>query len=696
MTNIVRRTTSLFLFFVLVTTGALAQQQRARSDEPSAARLRTDVTYLASDKLDGRRTGTPGAEEAARYIADEFKRLGLKPGASRQINYSAGQSKSEEQHATYLQTFPYVASVEAGKGNAMAFTRKLGEMVGGTPAPALDLRVGEDWMPLAWSANGRIERSGVVYVGYGITANDLNHDDYANVDVKDKIALAFVGTPDGDNPHGQFVRYNDLRFKAAAARDHGARALLLIAREENFKDDKLAHLHLDDNAAGDAGLPVVVISRQVARSAIEAAAMPAVRFEILEGALNAQPASAPANGASQPAAAQPTATAGAAAPAKNFSAALNNVAFSVTTDLMRREAPAANVIGVLPGSDVKVQDELIIIGAHYDHLGRGGQGSLAPREGEIHHGADDNASGTAALLELARLFSAARPRRTLVFIAFSGEEEGLLGSAYYVKQPARPLAQTVAMINMDMVGRLKEDKLNVGGVGTAAEWRELVARTNNELKVHVMAGGPVAERAGAPAEVPIVTAANGQVVATAAPGQRFTLALSEDGYGPSDHSSFYSKQIPVLFFWTGTHEDYHKPSDTADKINYDGEARIVALVRDVVRSVDANDKRPTYTQAKSDNTQGRSMGFRVYLGTIPNYADSNDGLKLDGVRDDSPAAKAGLQAGDRIIKLAGRDIHNVYDYTYALGEMKAGQEYEVEIVRGTERLTLKLTPAARK
>jgi PDZ domain/Peptidase family M28 len=252
------------------------------------------------------------------------------------------------------------------------------------------------------------------------------------------------------------------------------------------------------------------------------------------------------------------------------------------------------------------------------------------------------------------------------------------------------------MINMDMVGRLQDDKLNVGGVGTAAEWRELVAHMNNELKVHVTANAAVAERAAAPAEVPIVTAANGQVIATAAPGQRFTLALSDDGYGPSDHSSFYSKQIPVLFFWTGTHEDYHKPSDTADKINYDGEARIVALVRDIVRGVDADDKRPTYTQAKSDNTQGRSMGFRVYLGTIPNYADSNDGLKLDGVRDDSPAAKAGLQAGDRIVKLAGRDIHNVYDYTYALGEMKAGQEYEVEVVRGTERLTLKLTPAARK
>jgi aminopeptidase YwaD len=151
----------------------------------------------------------------------------------------------------------------------------------------------------------------------------------------------------------------------------------------------------------------------------------------------------------------------------------------------------------------------------------------------------------------------------------------------------------------------------------------------------------------------------------------------------------------VLFFWTGTHDDYHKPSDTADKINYADEARILSLVRRMVYDIDTNDKRPLYTVAKSEST-GRASGFRVYLGTIPNYADSNDGLLLDGVRDDSPAAKAGIKAGDKIVKLAGRDVRNVYDYTYALGEMKAGQEYEVELMRAGERITLKITPAARK
>jgi aminopeptidase YwaD len=194
----------------------------------------------------------------------------------------------------------------------------------------------------------------------------------------------------------------------------------------------------------------------------------------------------------------------------------------------------------------------------------------------------------------------------------------------------------------------------------------------------------------------IVTGSNGRVVATATPNERFALRLNEDGFGPSDHSSFYLKRVPVLFFFTGSHEDYHKPSDTADRINYAGQARILEFVRQIIYDLQVSDKRPTYTVAKAEGAS-RSMSFRVSLGTIPSYAESTDGLKLDGVRAGSPAETAGLKAGDRIVKLAGRDIKNVYDYTQALSEMKAGQEYEVEVVRdGGQRLTLKITPAARK
>ncbi|MBC7933470.1 MAG: M20/M25/M40 family metallo-hydrolase, partial [Rubrivivax sp.] len=367
--------------------------------------------------------------------------------------------------------------------------------------------------------------------------------------------------------------------------------------------------------------------------------------------------------------------------------------------IARQEVAAFNVVGILEGSDPGLKSEAIVIGAHYDHLGHGGAGSLAQKEGEVHHGADDNASGVAGMLELARLITTQRPRprRTLVFIAFSGEEEGLLGSNYYVNHPVVPLTNTVAMINMDMIGRMKGKHLIVGGIGTAPEWRSMIESANLLQGMTVTAAvGSSRNNSPPSAGMPIVVAANGQPVVSSDPGKQFQLTLNEDGFGPSDHSSFYAKQVPVLFFWTGTHEDYHKPSDTADKINYEDEARILGLIGRIVQSIDSSDKRPTYTLARKTEPAGRSTGFRVYLGTIPNYADTNDGLLLDGVRDDSPAAKAGLKAGDRIVKLAGRDVRNVYDYTYALGEMKAGQEYEVEILRGTERLRLKLTPAARK
>jgi aminopeptidase YwaD len=333
---------------------------------------------------------------------------------------------------------------------------------------------------------------------------------------------------------------------------------------------------------------------------------------------------------------------------------------NLSVDVVRKEVAAYNVVGVLEGSDRLLKNETIVIGAHYDHLGRGGSGSLAPKSGEIHHGADDNASGTAGVLELARLLTSQRPqpKRTIVFIAFSGEEEGLLGSNYYVNHPVTPLNSVVAMINMDMIGRMKDRKLVIGGVGTAKEWRDMIAQGTTD------------------------------------PARKFELTLNEDGFGPSDHSSFYGKQVPVLFFWTGTHNDYHKPSDTFEKINYDDEARILNLVSYLVKQLDSADKRVTYTTAKTDPAP-RTGGFRVYLGTIPNYGETNDGLLIDGVRDESPAAKAGLKAGDRIVKIGARDVKNVYDYTYALGEMKAGEEYVVEVVRGKEKLTLKITPISR-
>jgi hypothetical protein len=726
----------LIAAIVLSSFASALAQDSAKSTVPDVERLRAYISYLASDKLEGRRTGTPGADAAARYVAEEFKRLGLAPGGDAK-NHQHGKTEARE----YLQEFPYVAGVALGKDNAMTLITRAADGSAWAKPETLDLRVGEDWMPIGFSANASVENAPVVLVGYGITAADQNYDDYKGLDVKGKIAIAFEGTPDGDNPHGRFTRAGELRFKAAAAHAAGAKALVIIAGEEKFKDDRLTSLKYD-NAGGDAGLPVIVISRQAAAKLPEIGGV-AQLAEAEKGARD---------GSSRPA--QPPTK-----PDGNFIVdpiPRVDAAFSITTDVVRKNAPASNVVGVLEGSDQKLKSEVIVIGAHYDHLGRGGEGSLAAREGEIHHGADDNASGTAGLLELARLFSneRARVRRTLVFIAFSGEEEGLIGSSFYVQNPVRPLEQTVAMINMDMIGRLREGALSVGGIGTAAEWRDWVKEANkgynvkldpaltgagsqpdasaesdgggkgqgknkgkdeakSEGKDKVKGKGKdegvvkddgdvlrgvrragVRNTSGEPTPI-IVTGSNGRTAVTATPAERFALRLSEDGFGPSDHSSFYARHIPVLFFFTGSHEDYHKPSDTADRINYEGEARVVQFVRDIVGELQTSDKRPTFAVAKSE-ANSRSMGFRVYLGTIPNYGESTDGLKLDGVREGSPAERAGLKAGDKVVKLAGHDVRNVYDYTQALSEMKAGQEYEVEVLRDGQRLTLKLTPAAKK
>jgi aminopeptidase YwaD len=665
-------------YFLLITVlcGAGLAQHSASTAPPEAERLRQHIMYLASDQLEGRRTGSSGANLAADYIAKEFSRYGLR--RSNGVDLPGMSILEADSPRRYQQEFPYVAGVELGKNNSF--------LLNSQPADNnISLKVGEDWMPLGFSSDGEIRKAKYVFVGYGITAAELKYDDYAGHIMKGWVAIALAGSPDGDNPHGQFARYEDARWKAIAARNAGAKALFIIAQEENFKDDRLARLRYD-NSAGDAGLPVAVISVQTAARLFPSGGPKDVLAALTEEAKTR--------------AKQKTAEAGSTIGPELSgtmirSLPLGGVTLSVSIAVTRHEVAATNVIGILDGSDPLLKKEVIVIGAHYDHLGKGGEGSLAPREGEIHHGADDNASGVAGLLELARIFSAQhpRPKHTIVFMAFSGEEEGLLGSNYYVNHPLMPLANTVAMINMDMIGRMKDNKLIVGGVGTAQEWRDVVAQGNIDPKV--VSTGELASMS-APGKVTAIVGGGGdnmkQVIVRP---ESFALTLNEDGYGPSDHSSFYAKQIPVLFFWTGTHDDYHKPSDTADKINYVDEARVVGLVAQIVVKVDESDKRPTYAVAKSDST-GRSSGFRVYLGTIPNYGDSNDGLLLDGVRDDSPAAKAGLKAGDKIVKLAGRDVRNVYDYTYALGEMKVGQEYEIEIMRAGERVKLKLVPAARK
>ncbi|MGI8786693.1 MAG: M20/M25/M40 family metallo-hydrolase [Pyrinomonadaceae bacterium] len=644
-----------FLLLLSFVFSVSAQKAQFAKSDAAEKNLRSHVEYLASDKLAGRRTGEIGATYAAGYIADMFANYKLKAGIVQAAN---GKTKSN-----YLQTFPFVTSVEmADKGNGFSLDVAKN---GGQKMTFADETA---FKPVGFSPNAGIGNTAVVFVGYGIVSDEAKYDDYKNQNINGRIVVAFEGTPDNDNPHSPFAKF-DARAKALIAKEKGAIGLLLISREAKLEDDKLAGLKYDQTL-GEAALPTMLISRKTGADilATNEAGLKSEEEKFIKKAKGEIDSNAPI---------------------------ISKAVVGLKINLVKKSAEAYNVVGVLEGTDPTLKNEAIVIGAHYDHLGRGGQGSLAVNSTEIHHGADDNASGVAGLLEIARQFSQEKKnKRTIIFIAFGGEEEGLLGSQFYVNNPVFPLAQTVAMINMDMIGRLKDDKLTIGGIGTASEWKEMIEKLNSRT---LISNGLNPINLPSP-KIPMEANANSVAVSDTKliKPEPFVLQLNEDGFGPSDHSSFYAKKIPVLFFFTGTHEDYHKPSDTADKINYDGLLKVENFVAETIKAIDQNPKRPTYTVAKSSNTGGR-MGFNVYLGTVPNYAEgNNDGLLLDGVRDDSPAAKAGIKAGDKITKLAGRDVRNVYDYTFVLGELKAGTEYEVEVLRGAEKLNLKIVPAARK
>jgi Zn-dependent M28 family amino/carboxypeptidase len=702
-----RQLISFFLLtsFVFCVSAQKAQTQKSGADEKN---LRTHVEYLASDKLEGRRTGETGATYTAGYISNLFANYKLKASFNSTAN---GKTKGN-----YLQKFPFVTGVEiADRGNTFSVD------VSKNNEQKMSYLEETAFKPVGFSPNGQIDSRAVVFAGYGIASNELKYDDYANLDVRNKIVVVLDGNADNDSPHSGFARY-DAHAKAKIAKDKGAVGLLLITREAKLENDKLAQIKYDATL-GEAALPTILISRKSGADILNTDEKGLKQIETIAAMSVGQSLN-------------------------SCLAANSNASVDFRVNLIKKEAEAYNVVGILEGNDSTLKNEAIVIGAHYDHLGKGGQGSLAANSKEIHHGADDNASGVSAMLELARQFAKEKKnKRTIIFIAFGGEEEGLLGSQFYVNNPAFPLVKTVAMINMDMIGRLNENKLTIGGIGTAGEWKNLIESTNgnsnllqtansptdnttksviedalkkkgfngvavdiNSDKFPVLRGtipkGKMAEAVataqeankGKPVENQLIESGNLKLrYEEIALTSSFVLALSDDGFGPSDHSSFYGKQIPVLFFFTGTHNDYHKPTDTAEKINYDGLLKITNFVEEIVKAIDANPTKPTYAVAKSSGMAGGRMGFNVSLGTIPNYADgAGDGLLLDGVRDDSPAAKAGIKAGDKIIKLAGKEIRNVSDYTVVLGELKAGTEYEIVVRRNAENLTRKIIPAARK
>jgi aminopeptidase YwaD len=597
----------------LVAAGA-GQSAVAASTEISAQRIKQHVEYLASDELQGRRAGTPFADKAAKYIESKFRESGLSP---------AGPSG-------FLQPFAFVSDVLLGRDNLFRVKWSTSER---------SLQAGQDFLPLAFSSP-RLAQGPVIFAGYGISAPELQYDDYTGLDVAGKVVLIMRGGPDGDNPHGRFADYTapgrELQFKTLKAKEKGAGAVVFVGDQKSFSAKADSSLHYDLNFL-DSGIPAVYLGRDACQSILAGIG---VKLEDLENKQNV--------------------------------GALNGkgLTFEIRTAAEKIEGATSNVVGMIRGSDPVLGSEYIIIGAHYDHLGMGGPESLAQNPyGQIHHGADDNASGSAALMELARVLAQdkAHLRRSVIFAAFSGEEEGLLGSAAYTRNPPVPLSSTVAMINMDMVGRLRDHNLVVGGAGTSPAWKPLLNKLNQETPQH----SDPAKSVG-----------------------RFNLSLEDDGYGPSDHQSFYVRDIPVLFFFTGSHDDYHKPSDTADRVDSAGIALVAQFIREIVVPLAGADEPIAFTKVKRDTRQ-TTGGFRVYLGTVPNYSEQTDGLKLDGVRPGSPAERAGLKAGDIVVKLGKTAVKNVYDYTYALEGLRAGEETEMDIRRDGQLITLKITPEKR-
>jgi aminopeptidase YwaD len=565
---------------------------------PGAEWMLEEVKLLSAPDMDGRGSGTPGAERAARHIADIFRAAGLRPGGD------GGRG--------YLQAFTVPTGTRLGTGNTLAML---------TPT-ARSFTLGTDFTPLAVSTDGVAEGE-LVFAGYGITAPDLQYDDYAGLEARDRIVIVLTGDPRADDPAGPFRRpeayhYSQRTHKIINAREHGARGILLVSHPR--ESEALPALR---------GLsqPHDILAAFVTRRAADTLLSPSGR-SVAELATAIDRALAP----------------------QSF--ALAGVRARGEIALVRKRATTANVIGILPGDDAHLRDEAIVIGAHYDHLGHGGEGSLAPESiGQVHPGADDNASGTTLVLALARAFGASGSRpRTLVFATFAGEELGLLGSAYYVTHPPIPLARTVLMLNADMVGHLREGRLYVGGVDSGTGLRG--------------------------------------VVNDAAQGLGLALELRPSPFGPSDHTSFYTAGRPVLFLFTGPHDDYHRPSDTWDKINALGLATVATLAARVVDTVARAGTPPTWVKvdAPASSAGPRGSGYGAYFGVVPDFGGSSGdgapaGVRISGVRPGSPAEKAGLKGGDVIVRFAGVNVRTLEDLTFALRGRRAGDQVQVVVRR---------------
>jgi Peptidase family M28/PDZ domain/PA domain len=599
---------------------------------PAEARLRSDVTFLAADAQEGRAPGTKGIEAAARHIADVFKGTGLKPAPGA---------------PDYFQAFRIGGRAVLGNHQFLAFVGPEGKELEGTLAT--------DFSPSAIGSGANLDKVPIVFAGYGITAKDdalkLDYDDYAGIDVKGKAVLIIRREPQQDKESSPFAgtrttAYATFQHKATNAFQHGAAAVLLVNDLAGLKGGKDQLLPFA--AAGTEStstIPFVMLGRDFADKLLAAAGQPSLAdFEkLIDQDL------------------------------KPRSHELKEWKLTGRIAIERTSIDTKNVVGVLEGAGPHA-NETIVIGGHYDHLGRGGltSGSMAFFSNDIHNGADDNASGTAMVMEMARRLTARRdpPPRRLVFMAFSGEERGLLGSQYYVEHPLFPLQSTVMMLNCDMVGRLNaENELTMIGTGTTPGIDALVTVLGKSAGLKIK-----------------------------------TIAGMTDGFGGSDHQSFYAKDVPVLFAFTGVHQDYHRPSDDSDRINYRGMGRIADYLELILLDVIRRPERPELIKMAQQPRRPRAAGattkaspdparsgLSVTMGSMPDYEYTAGGMKLAGVRDDGPAAKAGLKAGDIIVSFGGKSIGTIQDYMESTRGFKPGDQVDVVVKRAGQDVKLKVT-----
>lgn len=539
----------------------------------------------------------------------------------------------------WFQDFEFTSGVALGPDNQLTLT---------TPDGARLQAVDQEWRPLAFSKTGEIPPASVAFAGYGIVApaegEHPEYDSYVHLDVTGKWVLVFRYLPENVTPERRqhLARYSGLRYKAMAARERGAVGLLVVSGPNSQVEHQLTELSFD-TSQGSTSLAVISITDAMGEALLAA---PNRTLKQVQDQLDP------------------------GEPAMGYSLADRELAARI--DILHRRSSGRNVLGRLEAGSPESRPALVI-GAHIDHLGRGiGMSTLArdDEKGHVHYGADDNASGVSSLMEIAEYLSdqvrqkRLQLERDIIFAFWSGEELGLLGSSHFVQDLGKQLgsendisAAVAAYLNLDMVGRLN-DKLILQGIGSSSNWTSEVEKRN----------APVG----------------------------LSLTTQNDSYLPTDSTSFYLKRVPVLSAFTGTHGEYHSPRDTPETLNYEGMAQVAQLMALLARGVATAVEEPDYVEMKRPSGEGSRARLRAYLGTIPDYAQGDvAGVKLSGVIGGGPAEQAGLEGGDIIVELAGRRIENIYDYTYAIEALKIGETVTIVVQRGSERLSLQVTPGSR-